>query len=180
MITDPEFVIGQVHKFVENHDHAIILQYGVKMLRTLYDQNQLYRYLDSFKKIAKKGQCQVVFIFSMSEQENLAEALGGISIFPAIAELLTVLNHEVRCTLIQLLGKEPLRYRNLLHNIDVKHSSDLSHHLKILKEHGIIEKQDTLYQITTKGQHYSTIMQLLAASNLLYQKASSIAYFPLR
>jgi len=178
MLTNPEFILGQVRKFIENHDHVVVLQYGLKMLHTIYDKEQLSCYVEGLQKIAKKDQCQVVFMISMSDQENLADALGNISMFSAFEDMVNIIRHKVRCAIIQLLDREGLRYRDLLHHIDVKHSSDLSHHLNILRESGIIEKQNTQYALTKKGHHYKSTIQLLIMFNTLYQKGS-IMYFPL-
>jgi ActR/RegA family two-component response regulator/DNA-binding HxlR family transcriptional regulator len=177
MVSKPDFLLEQVRQFTRQHRHAVIVQYGIKLLQELYDEQQFPSYFVELQRMAQEGHCRVVFMYKVDDQQNVVETLQHVSLYPFIEDLVTVLGHKIRSIILQLLQAHPLRYRDLLDRVSVKHSSDLSHHLKVLREHHIIEKRDAQYVLTKKGQHYHTALLIIAGLNTLNQEGP-VMYLP--
>jgi CheY-like chemotaxis protein/DNA-binding HxlR family transcriptional regulator len=179
MVATPNFVLEQISQFSRQHDDAVVIQYGLSLLRNLYGEESFSHYIEGLQHMAQNGDCQVALMFKVRDQNHMAEALQRVSLYPAIEGLLAVLGHEIRCIILQLLNGRSLRYRDLFNLVDVKHSSDLSHHLKVLRDHNIITKHGAEYKLTGKGRHYVTALETLTALNAFQQKGP-IIYFPLQ
>lgn len=177
MLSSPDYVLAQVETFVGQHENAVVIQYGLRHLQDRYGEDYFSQYMARLQHMADQGMYRLFLVFRPEDEEHLVETLGDTALYPAIENMLSVLHHPVRCTVIQLLRTANLRYRDLLHRVNVKHSADLSHHLKILRQHGVIGKKERRYTLTAIGYRYVDILQYLLAMSALQQDCP-VVYVP--
>ncbi|HDS59570.1 MAG TPA: response regulator [Thermoplasmatales archaeon] len=178
MLSSPGYLLDQVEEFVAQQEGAVVIQYGMGLLQERCGEECFSQHMDRLHQMADRGRCRLFLVFRPEDEEHLMEGLGEVALYPAIEDMLTVLHHQVRCTVIQLLRTGGLRYRDLLDRVNVNHSADLSHHLKILRQHGVIEKKERRYTLTAVGHRYVDILQYLLAMSALQQDCP-VVYVPL-
>ncbi|HEC88876.1 MAG TPA: response regulator [Thermoplasmata archaeon] len=155
-------LIEKIKKFAENKKgKATIIHSGIEYLLNTCGQREVIKYFKELHKMATTKHFNLVIVCSSSEEKMLLNEICESDIASYIEEVAEICKNPIRRKILQLLYNNSLNYTGMLKKLNIEYSSKLAFHLNKLIKKGIIEKNNRLYSLTSKGINLVEMLEFL-------------------
>ncbi|MFX0015069.1 MAG: response regulator [Candidatus Hermodarchaeota archaeon] len=157
----------QIEKFLQENEKGTIIFKGLEELYRVHNWSHFKGFIDELGHLLLESNFTLIFLIEEKNHENavyqplIHDALSLLSIH-TFNSIISLISHPIRKDIINLLKSDSkLNFNKILEELQVKSSSSFAFHLKKLVEENIIEKDDNLYYLTSRGDYFAEIIFIL-------------------
>lgn len=157
-----------INKFSSEHKRGTIIFKGIEKLLESHEWptvKKFFTYLQSNVLLL-----EISFVLLIQDQEDLLkgsiqpllEDTRSILINPIFYEILDVISHPIRKSIIAILEEDKkLNFNKIFKKLNVEKSSLVAFHIKKLVKDEVIIKEENLYSLSSRGKFISKLIKLL-------------------
>ncbi|MHA2226446.1 MAG: response regulator [Candidatus Hodarchaeales archaeon] len=157
----------QIEEFIRTNDKGTIIFKGIEELYQVHNWSHFKGFIDEISKQILASNLSLIFLIDEKNHENavyqslIHDTLSLLSIH-TFNSIISLISHPLRKDIINLLkSHNKLNFNKILEELQVKSSSSFAFHLKKLVEENILEKDDSLYYLTSRGNYFAEIIFIL-------------------
>ncbi|MFX1283416.1 MAG: response regulator [Promethearchaeota archaeon] len=155
----------RIEEFVRTHEKGTIIFKGVEELFQVHTWSHFKGFIDGLSHCILDSNCSLIFLIDEKDntisQPLVHDALSLLSI-QAFDNIISLISHPLRKDIINLLkSRVKLNFNKILEELQVESSSSFAFHIKKLVQEDILEKDNNLYYLTSRGQYFAEIIFIL-------------------
>ena len=157
-----------IDKFSKANTTGTIIIKAVEKLLESHEWPTIKKFFSYLQSEVISNEITLVLLFK--DRENVVEStiqplLNGtrsILINPIFYEILDVISHPIRKSIIALLEAEKaMNFNKIFKRLNIEKSSLLAFHMKKLVKDEVIKKNDNLYSLSSRGKFISKLIKLV-------------------
>ncbi len=157
----------QIEEFVRTQEQGTIIFKGIEELFRVHSWTHFKGFLDEISRNILSSNFSLILLVEEKNQDNavshllIHDALSLLSI-QAFNSIISLISHPLRKDIINLLkSHRKLNFNKILEELPVTSSSSFAFHIKKLVQEDILEKDDNLYYLTSRGHYFAEIIFIL-------------------
>jgi DNA-binding response OmpR family regulator/DNA-binding transcriptional ArsR family regulator len=157
----------QIEEFIRTQEKGTIIFKGIEELYRVHNWSHFKGFIDEISHQILTSNFSLIFLIDEKNHDNavyqplIHDTLSLLSIH-TFNSIISLISHPLRKDIINLLKPHSkLNFNKILEELQVKSSSSFAFHLKKLVEENILEKDDNLYYLTSRGNYFAEIIFIL-------------------
>jgi len=157
-----------VEKFIKDNKSGTIIFKGIEKLLKTHNWENVKKFLSYLQEEIISSNYTLILLFKDFENisdnsiKSLLNGTRSILINPIFYEILEVISHPIRKSIIKLLYIEKeMNFNKIFKQVKIEKSSLLAFHIKKLVKDSVITKNENLYTLTPRGQFISKLIDLV-------------------
>lgn len=157
----------QIEEFIRLKENGTIIFKGIEQLYRVHNWSHFKGFIDEINHQILISNFSLIFLIDEKNHDNavyqplIHDTLSLLSIH-TFNSIISLISHPLRKDIINLLKPHSkLNFNKIFEELQVKSSSSFAFHLKKLVEENILEKDDNLYHLTSRGNFFAEIIFIL-------------------